>query len=172
MIRRSRSRAISVRALSLSVPMIWMAASWTYINWVFLGDGFAFVHGRGSFFSSQVVDPHFLAVAGDPFGAFWLVVRLLVISLPVTAVYFIGLGLLESKQAGYRLPTYAIYIFPIVFLVLSIYAGVFGLNGSFLILFILTLFFELSAHAAQHAPQRRACRQLSRLVRSPVFAAE
>lgn len=143
MLRESRSRAVGI-AVAISVPMIWMALGWMYINWVFLGDGLAFVHGRGSFFSSQVIDPHVLAVAGDPFGTVRLVLLLIAVSLPVTAAYFIGFTLLQSKHLSYRLPTYAIYGFPVALLALSIYAGVFGLTGSFLILFMLTMFFELS----------------------------
>ena len=45
--RKSLPQAISV-SLTIALPLVFMAAAWIYVNWIFLGDGLAFVSGRSS----------------------------------------------------------------------------------------------------------------------------
>jgi hypothetical protein len=87
--RRSRAQAISV-ALTIAVPMVFFAVAWSYVNWIFLGDPFAYAHGRGSFFRTFPVTPALLAAAWDPWQTLRLAGIALLGSLPVTLPYFVG----------------------------------------------------------------------------------
>ena len=140
--RKSLPQAISV-SLTIALPLIFMAAAWIYVNWIFLGDGLAFVSGRSSFFRTFVADTELLSLSGDAFATLAYAAKLLVISLPVTCCYFVGLGLLRSNVSAYLLPTWAIYCFPIVMMSTTLYAGIFAPAVSFLSFFLLTFFFEL-----------------------------
>lgn len=142
--RRSRAQAISV-ALTIAVPMVFFAAAWSYVNWIFLGDPFAYAHGRGSFFRTFPVTPALLAATGDP----WQTVRLagiaLLGSLPVTLPYFVGLGSLRGGRLAYTIPAIVVYASPIVFIVFSIFGGLYRPTITLLALFMLVLLFSLDA---------------------------
>lgn len=140
--RRSHAQALCV-ALALSVPVLFMAGSWMYVNWVFLGDGLAFVYGKGSFFRTQIVPPEVLAAGGDPFATAVLLGRWILASLPVTAAYFAGAALLRAGRSAYLIPTWILYGLPLAFVGLSLYAGVFAPYTSVLLLFVLVLIYEL-----------------------------
>jgi hypothetical protein len=52
--------------LTLIVPSLLMALGWMYVNWVFIGDPFAFAHGPSSFFhirAAEFAAPHSFTVA-------------------------------------------------------------------------------------------------------------
>jgi hypothetical protein len=142
--RRSRAQAVSV-ALTIAVPTIFFAAAWSYVNWIFLGDPFAYAHGRGSFFRTFPVTPALLAAAGDPWQTARLAAIALVGSLPVTLPYFVGLGSLRGGRATYTIPATVVYASPIVFIVCSIFGGLYRPTIALLAVFMLVLFFSLDA---------------------------
>jgi hypothetical protein len=142
--RRSRAQAISV-ALTIAVPTVFFAAAWSYVNWIFLGDPLAYAHGRGSFFRTFPVTPALLAAAHDP----WQTVRFaslaLLASLPVTLPYFVGLVSFRGGKAAYTIPAIVVYASPVVFIIVSIFGGLYRPTIALLALFVLVLLFSLDA---------------------------
>jgi hypothetical protein len=142
--RRSRAQAISV-ALTIAVPTAFFALAWSYVNWVFLGDPWAYAHGRGSFFRTFPVTPDLLAAAGDPLQTLRTAGLALLVSLPVTLPYFVGLVSLRRGRAAYAIPATVVYATPIIFIVFSIFGGLYRPTIGLLGLFMLVLFFSLDA---------------------------
>jgi hypothetical protein len=142
LLRRSIPHAISV-SLTIALPFIFMASAWIYVNWIFLGNGLGFIFGRSSFFRTFAADPTIAAVAWDPVATLVYSIKLLVIMLPVIACYFVGLALVRSNQPSFQISTMVIYGFPVLFMVLTLYTGMFAPSVSFLAIFLLTMFFEI-----------------------------
>ncbi len=142
--KQSRAQAISV-ALTIAVPTVFFAAAWSYVNWIFLGDPLAYAHGRGSFFRTFTVTPALLAAAGDPLQTLRFAGLALVQSLPVTLPYFVGLGFLRGGRPAYTIPAIVVYLSPVVFIVFSIYGGVYRPTITLLGIFVLVLLFSLDA---------------------------
>jgi hypothetical protein len=142
--RRSRAQAISV-ALTIAVPTIFFALAWSYVNWIFLGDPFAYAHGRGSLFRTFPETPALLAAAGDPLQTLKLAGLALLTSLPVTLPYFVGLASMRGGRAAYTIPAVVVYASPIVFIVASIYGGLYQPTIALLALFVLVFLFSLDA---------------------------
>jgi hypothetical protein len=142
--RRSRAQAISV-ALTIAVPTVFFAAAWSYVNWIFLGDPFAYAHGRGSFFRTFPVTPALFAAAHDPWQTLRFAGIALLGSLPVTLPYFIGFASLRGGKAAYTVPAIVVYASPVVFIVVSIFGGLYRPTIALLALFLLVLLFSLDA---------------------------
>ncbi len=142
--RHSRAQAISV-ALTIAVPTVFFALSWSYVNWIFLGDPFAYVHGRGSLFRTFPITPELLAAAGDPIATLRVALTAIVASLPVTLPYFVGLATLRRRRAVYTIPAIAVYASPLVLVVWSIFSGLYRPTIGLLALFVLVVFFSLDA---------------------------
>jgi hypothetical protein len=142
--RRSRAQAISV-ALTIAVPTIFFALAWSYVNWIFLGDPFAYAHGRGSLFRTFAVTPALLAAAGDPLQTLRFAAIALIGSLPVTLPYFVGLASFRGGRPAYTIPAIVVYASPIVFIVASIYGGLYRPTIALLALFTLVFLFSLDA---------------------------
>lgn len=142
--RRSHAQAVSV-GLTIAVPTLFFALAWSYINWVFLGDAFAYVDGRGSFFRTFPVTPDLLAAAGDPMQTLRTTTLALLASLPVTLPYFVGFAMLRRGRAAYMVPAIVLYASPIVFIVFSIFGGLYRPTIALLALFIFVLIFSLDA---------------------------
>ncbi len=142
--RDSRAQAISV-ALTIAVPTVFFAAAWSYVNWVFLGDPFAYAHGRSSFFRTFPVTPALLAAAGDPWQTLRFAGIALAGSLPITLPYFVGLGSLRGGRPAYAVPATVVYASPIVFIVCSIFGGLYHPTVALWAFFVLVLFFSLDA---------------------------
>ena len=142
--RRSRAQAISV-ALTIAVPTVFFALAWSYVNWIFLGDPFAYAHGRGSFFRTFPVTPSLLAAAGDPLQTLRFALIALAGSLPVTLPYFVGLFTLRGGRSSYTVPAVVVYLSPLVFIVFAIYGGLYRPTIALLALCVLVLFFSLDA---------------------------
>jgi len=140
--RRSRPQAISV-ALTLAVPTVFFALAWTYVNWIFLGDPFAYVHGRGSIFRTFPLTPGLLAAAGDPLQTLRTTLVALVVSLPVTLPYFVGLATLRRGRATYAVPATVVYASPILFVVFAVFSGLYRPTIGLLALFVLVVVFSL-----------------------------
>jgi hypothetical protein len=116
--------AISI-ALTVCFPMVFFALAWAYVNWTFLGDPLAFVHGRGSFFRAITAPPEMLTVAGQPAAALAAAARSLVATLPITLPYFLGFIWLRKSAPGFATSSALIYAAPLVLLVSSLYGGSF-----------------------------------------------
>lgn len=142
--RRSRAQAISV-ALTIAVPTVFFFLAWSYVNWIFLGDPFAYVHGRGSFFRTFPVTPSLLAAAGDPLQTARFAVIALIGSLPVTLPYFVGLATLRGGRPAYTVPAIVVYLSPVVFIVFAIYGGLYRPTVALLALCVMVLLFSLHA---------------------------
>jgi hypothetical protein len=142
--RRSRPQAISV-ALTIAVPTVFFAAAWSYVNWIFLGDPLAYAHGRGSFFRTFPVTPALLAAAGDPLQTLRFAGLALVQSLPVTLPYFVGLAFLRPGRTAYTVPAIVVYLSPVVFIIASIFGGLYRPTITLLGIFVLVLLFSLDA---------------------------
>jgi len=140
--RRSHTQAISV-ALTIAVPSVFFALAWSYVNWVFLGDPLAFVHGRESIFRTFPLTPSLLAAAGDPLQTARAVSFALFGSLPVTLPYFVGLATLRRGRAEYVIPATVVYASPLLFVVFAIYSGLYRPTIGLLALFILVVVFSL-----------------------------
>jgi hypothetical protein len=142
--RRSRAQAISV-ALTIAVPTMFFALAWSYVNWVFLGDPFAYTHGRGSFFRTFPVTPSLLAAAGDPLQTARFALIALAGSLPVTLPYFVGLFTLRGGRPAYTVPAIVVYLSPLAFIVFAIYGGLYRPTIALLALCVLVLLFSIEA---------------------------
>jgi hypothetical protein len=116
--------AISI-ALTVCFPMVFFALAWAYVNWTFLGDPLAFVHGRGSFFRAITAPPDMLVVAGDPLATLGDVVRLFVTTLPITLPYVVGFAWLRRSAPGFAWPAACIYAAPSVLLASALFGGSF-----------------------------------------------
>jgi hypothetical protein len=142
--RRSHAQAISV-ALTIAVPAAFFSLAWSYVNWIFLGDPFAYVHGRSSLFRAFPVAPDLLAAAGDPLLTARIALATLVASLPVTVPYFVGLFTLHRGRAAYAIPATVVYASPLIFLAYAIFVGLYRPTIGLLALFILVVLFSLDA---------------------------
>ncbi len=142
--RRSRAQAISV-ALTISVPTIFFALAWSYVNWIFLGDPLAYVHGRGSLFRTFPLTPELLAAAGDPLQTLRTAFVALAATLPVTLPYFVGLGSLRGGRPAYAIPVYVVYASPVVFVVCAIFGGIYRPTIGLLAIFVFVVLFSLEA---------------------------
>jgi hypothetical protein len=140
--RRSRSQAVSV-ALTIAVPTVFFALALSYVNWVFLGDPFAYIHGRGSIFRTFPLTPDLLAAAGNPLQTARTAFAALVVTLPVTLPYFVGLVTLRRGRAVYAIPATVVYASPLLFVVFAIYSGLYRPTIELLALFILVVVFSL-----------------------------
>jgi hypothetical protein len=140
--RGARPQAISV-GLTLIVPTAFFVMAWSYVNWVFIGDPFAYVHGQNSFFRTLMATPTLFAAAGNPLQTLRLTGFALLVSLPVTLPYFIGLGRLRGGRAAYTVPAIVVYGSPIVFIAFAIFGGAYHPTIAMLALFMLILFFSL-----------------------------
>jgi hypothetical protein len=136
--RRSRAQAISV-ALTIAVPTVFFALAWSYVNWIFLGDPFAYAHGRGSFFRTFPVTPSVLAAAGDPLQTLRFALIALAGSRPVTLRDFVG------GRPAYTVPAVVVYLSPLAFIIFAIYGGLYRPTVALLALCILVLLFSLDA---------------------------
>ncbi|MGH7755364.1 MAG: hypothetical protein ACREM8_03645 [Vulcanimicrobiaceae bacterium] len=138
-IRRSPSHALAI-ALAVALPLGFFATAWMYVNWIFLGDALAFVHGRGSFFRSFSHDPALLLAAGNVGQTVRATFAELAATLPVTLPYFVGLICLRDRRApgGARLPQLALYLAPVAVLGLSIYFGAYRSSFTLMTLFVFT----------------------------------
>lgn len=99
-LRRSRSEALGLM-LAISLPSLFFALSWMYINWIFLGDPLLFVRVQEKVFASRaplVVDP--LTIG-----------RGLLIALP----YVAGLGCAAAGEKRWSLSRLCVYLVPLWF---------------------------------------------------------
>jgi hypothetical protein len=142
--RNARPQAISV-GLTLVVPTAFFVMAWSYVNWVFVGDPLAYVHGQNSFFRTLTATPALFAAAGNPLQTLRLTGLALFASLPVTLPYFIGFGRLRGGRAAYTVPAIVVYGSPIVFIAFAIFGGAYHPSIAVLALFLLILFFSLDA---------------------------
>src|SRR5579875_2324730 len=99
-LRRSRSEALGLM-LTITLPSLFFALSWMYINWIFLGDPLLFVRVQEKVFASRaplVVDP--LTIG-----------RGLLIALP----YVAGLGCAAAGEKRWSLSRLCVYLVPLWF---------------------------------------------------------
>jgi hypothetical protein len=144
--RRSPAEAISV-ALTIAVPTLFFVLAWSYVNAIFLGDPFAYAHGRNSLFRTFPVTPDLLAAAWDPIATLRTAAVVLAISLPVTLPYLVGGASLRHGRSAYVVPARVVYATPIIFVVFAIFIGLYRPTVGLLALFILVVLFSLDAIA-------------------------
>lgn len=142
--RSSQAKALSI-ALTVTVPIAFVASMWMYVNWIFLGDPLAFLAGGASYFRTFATLPQVLAVRGDPRASLLFSAREIARTLPVTLPYFIGLVALREggPSESYPYARATIYLAPVMLLVLSAFGGIyrptFAFFGLFVFVFILNL---------------------------------
>jgi hypothetical protein len=130
-------------AITLGVPILFMSCSWVFINWIFLGDPFAFIFSPASFFHVMARDPVILAAERNLPETLLRSAILLVVTLPITLPFFVGLALLRSGRSYYTLPSIALYCAPIAFYGIAIFLGTFSGTTAALSFFIMMLVSEL-----------------------------
>jgi hypothetical protein len=142
--RDHRSQAISV-GLTLTVPTLFLTLAWSYVNWIFLGDPFAFVTGRGSIFRTFPITPALLAAAGDPVQTLRTAGAALLFSLPVTLPYFTGFAFLRRGRASFTIPMLVTYASPLLFVIFAIFGGLYRPTVGLLALFLFVFIFSVDA---------------------------
>jgi hypothetical protein len=142
--KRGPAYSVSI-ALTVCVPMLFFALAWAYVNWTFLGDPFAFVHGRSSFFRAMTAPPDILMVAGDPLATLARDLSVTWQTLPLTLPYFLGFLWLRRAVPAFTVPATVIYASPVLLLLVALYGGTFRPQISLVAMCLLIVCFGLEA---------------------------
>jgi hypothetical protein len=139
---KSRAQALSV-TLTILVPTLFFTLAWMYLNWVFLSDQFAFIHGSTSFLHALTPSAETLASAGDLATTLKATVLAVILSLPISLPYFAGLVSLRYGRSVFAAPAVALYIVPVLSIFFALYGGTYRASISGLALFLFVLLFSL-----------------------------
>jgi len=104
-------------------PILFFAASWLYLNWVFMKDPLYFLESQYSIFHPKSVDAMLAKGNLELSTKFFLTKALYII--PFSLPYFMGLiKAIKDRFLFYMAPLYIIYISPIVLMFFNIYFGI------------------------------------------------
>jgi len=140
-----KEKLLSIYIVTIT-PIIFFAASWLYLNWVFMKDPLYFLNSQYSIFHPNSVEA-MMAKGNINMSIKLLMVKTLYI-LPLSLPYFLSLLKdINSKLSLYIAPLYLIYISPIVLMFFNIYFGIDtkGFSDAFGLLFFYVVFEYLIA---------------------------
>ncbi|MGO0122490.1 hypothetical protein [Desulfothermobacter acidiphilus] len=104
------------------LPLFFSVGAWVYLNWIFTGDGWYFLHSPYSYFqATQEVALESLSVSKSIVAS---LVYTIVQSFPLVGFYYLMLPFLEKKaRAVFLSPYFLIYIAPFLLLTVEGYVG-------------------------------------------------
>jgi hypothetical protein len=104
------------------LPLFFSLGAWVYLNWLFTGDGWHFLHSPYSYFQAyREVTPDLIAISGRPAAS---LVHTVVWSFPLVGFYYFMLPFLEKRaRAVFFSPYFLVYIAPVLLLAAEGYFG-------------------------------------------------